>query len=178
MAVSGLSDADHGVLLAVSVTKDWGLDANRVVVLTVTEKFDEEFFIDRMKNRLEKIEAIAEPQTALKRVTDFSLHDLKARLSGDPFMERCLVANEIGIISLTDPENQDEAEEILRGLLRDDDPSVRYAVYCFLLAKQYLALDTYKEISRFQDQPENESMLQGAAEAVREIKIQLNSPPE
>lgn len=55
-----LSADDQKILGIVRFTNDWGRDHNRTMVITLTDHFDQDFFVGRMSRRnvLEKIEAI------------------------------------------------------------------------------------------------------------------------
>jgi len=62
MARSGiiqLNNGDEMTFMAVSQSKDWGGDRNRTTTLTLTDQFDENWFVGRMDHALEKIEAVS-----------------------------------------------------------------------------------------------------------------------
>lgn len=61
MARSGIVQLNNGAemtLMAVSQSKDWGDDQNRTTTLILTDRFDENWFVERMYDALEKIEAV------------------------------------------------------------------------------------------------------------------------
>lgn len=49
---------DQMTLLAVNQSRNWHSDRDRTVALTLTEKFDQEWFTSRMYRALEKIEFV------------------------------------------------------------------------------------------------------------------------
>lgn len=61
MANSGiisLNNADAQVLAIVVRTRNWSVDSNRIVLVTLTAKFDEQWFVQRLWRALEKIETV------------------------------------------------------------------------------------------------------------------------
>lgn len=53
-----LVEMDAKVLEVAVQTRNWGLDSNRIVVVTLTNKFDEKWFVQRLWRALEKIEVV------------------------------------------------------------------------------------------------------------------------
>lgn len=53
-----LDPSDEMVLMAVAQTGDWGGDHNRTVIITLTDQFDEEWFVGRMQRAVESISAV------------------------------------------------------------------------------------------------------------------------
>lgn len=56
--VVALDQMDALVLQTVVQTRKWDVDSNRTVVVTLTDKFDEEWFVGRLWRALDKIEVI------------------------------------------------------------------------------------------------------------------------
>lgn len=54
-----VSQSDYAILLAVSASKDWGSERNRTVELELTDKFNEDWFVDRLARPLDKIEIVS-----------------------------------------------------------------------------------------------------------------------
>lgn len=50
-----LSTGDEMALLAVRMTNDWGADRNRTITITLTDNFDENWFVGRMERAVDKI---------------------------------------------------------------------------------------------------------------------------
>lgn len=58
--IVSITASDKMVLMAVISSRNWDRDANRTVLVTLTETFDQEWFTGRMNARaIEKIEAVA-----------------------------------------------------------------------------------------------------------------------
>jgi hypothetical protein len=55
--IISLNIGDEHVLALALRTLDWGVDSNRTLIVTLTGKFDEDWFTGRMRRALEKIEA-------------------------------------------------------------------------------------------------------------------------
>lgn len=53
-----LNEQDEALLECVVLSKDWGGDRNRTTTLTLTDKFDKDWFVGRMERALEKIEVV------------------------------------------------------------------------------------------------------------------------
>ncbi|NQT50149.1 hypothetical protein HQ571_05630 [Candidatus Kuenenbacteria bacterium] len=53
-----LNPSDEMVMMAVSRSGDWDGDANRSLEVTLSYKFDEDWFVGRMYRALEKIEGV------------------------------------------------------------------------------------------------------------------------
>lgn len=53
-----LKDGDPSTLMNVMELCDWGKNLSRTVTINLGKKFDENFFIDRMHDALEKIEVV------------------------------------------------------------------------------------------------------------------------
>lgn len=61
MVRNGIIELDPGdemALMAVAQTGDWEGDHNRTVTITLTNKFDEEWFVGRMRRAVESISAV------------------------------------------------------------------------------------------------------------------------
>jgi hypothetical protein len=56
--IISLNMGDEHVLANALRTLDWGVDSNRTLTVTLTGKFDEDWFVGRMRRALEKIEAV------------------------------------------------------------------------------------------------------------------------
>ena len=56
--IVSLSDRDLLTLSAVAQTIDWDNAGDRTVIVTLTEKFDRDWFVGRMYRELEKIEIV------------------------------------------------------------------------------------------------------------------------
>lgn len=53
-----ITSGDQLILTAVLQSRSWDRDQNRTVVVTMTDTFDAEWFTERMRRALEKIEAV------------------------------------------------------------------------------------------------------------------------
>ena len=61
MKRAGIVEFAHGdevVLMAVEMSGDWEHDENRVLVVTLTDTFDDEWFVGRMWRALDAIEVV------------------------------------------------------------------------------------------------------------------------
>lgn len=53
-----LNMGDEHVLALALRTLEWGVDSNRTLTVTLTGNFDEDWFVNRMRRALEKIEVV------------------------------------------------------------------------------------------------------------------------
>lgn len=51
--------ADLALIVAIRQSENWERDENRIFTVTLTDKYDENFFVGRMQRPLENIEAVA-----------------------------------------------------------------------------------------------------------------------
>ena len=56
--IISLNSADAQLLKIIVHTRSWSVDSNRTLTVTLTPKFDEEWFVQRLWRALEKIEAV------------------------------------------------------------------------------------------------------------------------
>lgn len=56
--IISLNDSDSHVLWTILRERNWDVDSNRTVIVTLTAKFEEEWFVGRLWRALEKIEAV------------------------------------------------------------------------------------------------------------------------
>ena len=57
--LDGNNGNDKVNLMCVSMSRDWGHDSIRTAVVTLTDQFDENWFVSRLEHGLEKIEPVS-----------------------------------------------------------------------------------------------------------------------
>jgi hypothetical protein len=175
-----MSPIHYAKLLLVARSGMWQDCRDRQITLTITWKFEPGWFVGRMCPCILSIERIDNPADmgisggrGLRRPTNKSLAELERDLTSADVFIRVASVHEIGLIALLDKNNHEQAEAILRNLLRSDDPKLRQVAYTFLLAKSHLEGSTFREIARFQDCPENKDMLLVAINGAQRLRDEI-----